>query len=396
MRFTTLLLYLRPTVMVMIIMSMGIISCKDDKKQVNMTPEIPVVKVIQENVPVYQDFVGQVYGKYDIPIRARVSGFLDAIHFNEGTFVNKGELLYTIETEPYEAALAGELSNLAEAKTQLAKAESDLGRIVPLAKINAVSKSDLDATQAEYNAAVANVDAVESSVEIARINLSYCNVKSPIHGLIGKTMAKVGEFVGQNPNPVILNTVSTIDTIHVEFYLSESDYIGIAKKFVESARQSKEGDSIKKLNKKQDLELILSDGSVFDHKGSVRFIDRQVNPQTGTLLIQTQFPNPEELLRPGQFAKVRAKMKVLHDAIVVPQRCVSEYQGTHSIFVVTDDNMVLNKQITVGPKFEDYWVISNGLEANDKVVIDALQKVKDSLVIKPKVVTFKNQTKPNN
>lgn len=391
MQFTSLNLKLRPVLFIMVVLVFSITSCNNNQNKPNLTPEIPVVKAFKEDVPVYQDFVGQIYGQFDIPIRARVSGFLDAIHFEEGTFIDKGKLLYTIETEPYEAALAGELSNLAEAKTDLAKAESDLGRIVPLAKINAVSKSDLDATQAEYNAAVANVDAVESSVEIARINLSYCKVKSPIHGLIGKTMAKVGEFVGQDPNPVILNTVSTIDTIHVEFYLSESDYLGIARRFVESAREKGESDSIRRFNKKQDLELILSDGTIFNQKGSVRFIDRQVNPETGTLLIQTQFANPSGILRPGQYAKIRARMKVLKNAIIVPQRCISEYQGTHFLYVVNDSNMVLNKQVTVGPKYEEYWVINKGLKVGDKVVIDAIQKVKDSLYIKPKVTTFKNQ-----
>ena len=189
-----------------------------------------------------------------------------------------------------------------------------MGRIVPLAKINAVSKSDLDATQAQYNAAKANVKAVESSVRIANINLSYCWIKSPISGLIGKTQAKVGEFVGQDPNPVILNTVSTIDTVHVEFYLVEADYLGLARKFIESSRQKEDADYIEReATRDSELTLILSDGSIFNHKGHVNFIDRQVNPETGSLLIQTSFPNPDQLLRPGQYAKVRAKMDVLKD-----------------------------------------------------------------------------------
>jgi len=265
-------------------------------------------------VPIYQDFVGQVYGQYDIPIRARVSGFLDAIHFDEGRWVKKGQLLYTVDPDPLEAEVAVEMSNLAEAKTELAKAESDLGRIKPLAKINAVSKSDLDAAQAQYDAAVANVQAVESSVRIANINLSYSWIKSPITGLIGKTEAKVGEFVGQDPNPVILNTVSTIDTVHVEFYLVESDYLGIARNFIASVKEEKDANYIKEENKKGQLKLILSDGSTFKYEGKVKFVDREVNPETGSLLIQTSFPNPDELLRPGQYAKVRARMSVIKNS----------------------------------------------------------------------------------
>lgn len=370
-----------------------IISCGKKKPKAYTPLEIPVVKVIQKDIPVYQNFVGQVYGQYDIPIRARVSGFLDAIHFKEGYWVKKGQLLYTIDPQPLEAKVAGEMSRLAEAKTELAKAESDLGRIVPLAKINAVSKSDLVATQAAYNAAEANVKAVEASVRLANINLSYCRIKSPIKGLIGKTQAKVGEFVGQDPNPVILNTVSTIDTVHVEFYLVEADYLGLARKFIESEGQKEDADYIEEeASKESNLTLILSDGSIFKHKGHVNFIDRQVNPETGSLLIQTSFPNPDQLLRPGQYAKVRAKMEVLKGALIIPQRCVMELQGTHSVYVVNDSSIVKSRQVVTGSKYEDYWIINKGLKANERVVIDALQKVMPGMPVIPKVTEFMNKT----
>jgi membrane fusion protein (multidrug efflux system) len=372
----------------------GLYSCGEKAKKAPPILEIPVVEVIQKDVPIYQEFVGQVYGQFDIPIRARVAGFLDEIHFDQGTWVTKGQLLYIVDPQPLEAKLAGELSNLAEAKTNLAKAESDLGRIKPLAKINAVSKSDLDAAQAQYDAAQANVEAVESSVEIARINLSYCRIKSPINGLIGKTEAKVGEYVGQDPNPVILNTVSTIDTVHVEFYLVESDYLGLARRFVESQRQKQDADYIAEEEKKnENLQLILSDGSIFNHRGHVKFVDREVNPETGSLLIQTVFPNPENLLRPGQYAKVKAKMNELKGALLIPQRCIMELQGTYSVFVVNDSNIVESRQVETGPRYDDYWVINKGLEPNEKIVIDALQKVSSGMPIKPKVTDFKNEAK---
>lgn len=354
--------------------------------------EVPVVEVIQKDVPVYQEFIGQVYGQYDIPIRARVSGFLDKIHFNEGTWVKKGQLLYTVDPQSLEAEVAGEMSNLAEAKTGLAKAESDLARIKPLAKINAVSKSDLDAAQAQYDAAIANVEAVESSVRLANINLGYCRIKSPISGLIGKTEAKEGEFVGQDPNPVILNTVSTIDTVHVEFFLVESDYLGLARRFVESSRQKKDADYIEEENKDGRLTLILSDGSTFEYKGNVKFVDREVNPETGSLLVQTSFPNPDEILRPGQYAKVRAKMDEIKNALIVPQRCIMELQGTHSVYVVTDSSKVENRQVVTGPKYNDYWIIKEGLKANEKVVIDGLQKVKTGMPVVAKITEFESKT----
>ncbi len=370
-----------------------ILSCSEKKQQSYGPMEIPVVKVTVQDIPIYQDFVGQVYGQFDIPIRARVSGFLDAIHFEEGYWVKKGQLLYSIDPQAFEANVAGEMSRLAEAKTELAKAESDLGRIVPLAKINAVSKSDLDATQAAYNAAQSNVDAVDASVRIANINMSYCRIKSPITGLIGKTQAKVGEFVGQDPNPVILNTVSTIDTVHVEFYLVEADYLGLARKFIESSRQKKDANYIEEeTTKESNLTLILSDGTTFNHKGHVNFIDRQVNPETGSLLIQTSFPNPDELLRPGQYAKVRAKMDVLKDAIMIPQRCVMELQGTHSVYIVNDSSKVEARQIVTGSKYEDYWIVKEGLKADEKVVINALQKVAPGMPVVPKITKFENKT----
>ncbi len=386
-------LFLKKTGIVMLCLVI-VSSCSDKKQKAPMKLEIPVVEVIQKDVPIYQEFVGQIYGKNDIPIRARVSGFLDAIHFDEGTYVQKDQLLYTVDPQPMEAKLAGELSNLAEAKTQLAKAESDLGRIKPLAKINAVSKSDLDATQAQYDAALANVQAVESSVRLARINLSYCKIMSPITGLIGKTQAKVGEFVGQDPNPVILNTVSTIDTVHVEFYLVESDYLGLARRFVESQHERRESNYLNEERTEGRLILILSDGTEFNYKGRVNFVDREVNPETGSLLVQTAFPNPGALLRPGQYAKVKAKMDVVKDALLVPQRCIMELQGTHYVYVVSDSSKVENRQIVTGPKYEDFWLVESGLEPNDKVVIDALQKVQPGMPVIAKITEFENKVIP--
>lgn len=376
-----------------IILSLLIISSCSEKKQKAPPPlSISVIKVMQEDVPIYQDFIGQVYGQFDIPIRARVNGFLNSIHFAEGRWVKKGQLLYTVDPQPLQAKVAVEMSTLAEAKTQLAKSQSDLNRIVPLAKINAVSKSDLDAAQAEYDASVAYVQAVEASVRLANINLGYCWIKSPIYGLIGKTAAKVGEYVGQEPNPVILNVVSTIDTIHVEFYLVESDYLGIAREFIESERQKQDANYIREENKDGKLKLLLADGTTFKYTGKINFVDRQINPETGSLLVQATFPNPDYLLRPGQYAKVRAKMDIIKNAIIIPQRCVMELQGTHSVYVVSDSNKVETRQITTGHKFDDYWIITKGLKTNEKVVIDALQKVKSGMVVIAKDTTFVSKT----
>jgi membrane fusion protein (multidrug efflux system) len=351
-------------------------------------PEINVVKAIQKDIPIYREFVGQVYGSSDIPIRARVSGFLEGIHFQEGTTVKKGQLLYTIDPEPFKAKVAVAESKLAEAQTSLAKAESDLNRIKPLSEINAVSKSDLDAAVAQFDAAQAYVDASRSSLELANINLGYCWVKSPLNGLIGKTKAKVGEFVGQNPNPVILNTVSTTDTVLVEFFLTEADFIILARQAIKDESIGKITDSE---DFKPDISLILADGSTFKYGGHINFVDRSIDPSTGSLLVQTVFPNPEKLLRPGLYAKVKVMMAQANGAIIIPQRCITELQGQYSVFVVNDSSVVKNRRVEVGPKVDDYWLIKDGLSEGEVVVIDALQKVADGTKVEPKLIEFKSQ-----
>ncbi|PLW96666.1 MAG: efflux RND transporter periplasmic adaptor subunit, partial [Marinilabiliales bacterium] len=374
----------------LIIITVILFSCAEKKREAPPPPDIPVVEVIQKDVPIYSQFVGQVYGYSDIPIRARVAGFLEGLFFEEGSKVTKGQLLYTIDPEPFQAQVATQTSHLAEAKTELAKTKSDLDRIVPLAKINAVSQMDLDAAQANYDAALAYVDAQQSNLNYANITLSYCWMKSPINGIIGKTKARGGEFVGQDPNPVILNTVSTIDTIRVEFFLTEANYIRLARQFSEKNKGNEE----KNPDYETNLSLILADGSKYSDKGYINFINREVDPQTGSLLVQATFPNTDKLLRPGQYAKVVVKMKDVKGGLLIPQRCTMELQGQYSVYVVSDDNTVESRQIVVGESVGDMLLVKEGLKANEKVVIDALQKVKTGVKVVPKITEFKSQSKP--
>jgi len=325
------------------------------------------------------EFVGQTGGLKDIAIRARVEGFLEGIHFKEGSEVKKGDLLYELESQSYEEKVSTRMSAVAEAKTMLAKARGDLGRIKPLAEINAVSMSDLDEAVAAEEAAIASYDAAESNLRASKIELSYTLIKSPIDGLIGKTAAKVGDFVGRDPNSVILNTVSNIDTILVTFFITETQYLAIARYLIESEPQ-------KQRDEPNSLELILVDGSVYTHKGNTDFIDREVNPTTGAMLIQASFPNPEKLLRPGQFTKVRAKSQVIKDGILIPQRCVMELQGLYNVFVVDVDQKVAIREIKAEQKVGSYWLITEGLKAGEKVIFEGLQKVKDGATVKPVLV----------
>ena len=341
-------------------------------------PKVTVIVTEAQEVPIFQEFVGQVFGLKDIAIRARVEGFLEGIHFKEGSEVESGALLYTLESQPFEEKVAAQRSKVAEAKTTLAKAKGDLDRIEPLAKVKAVSESDLDTAVALHEAAIASLDAARANLRAAKIQLGYTKIFSPIDGIIGKTQAKVGDFVGREPNPVILNTVSRIDTIRVEFFITESQYLEFAR-----IRAKKNGSEMRSTGPR--LELILVDGSVYDHKGDADFVDRQIDTTTGAMLVQASFPNPEQLLRPGQFAKVKAEMYVVKDGILIPQRCVSELQGAFSVFVVDESNKVKRKKVEVGPKIKEFWLITDGLKPGEKVIYEGLQLAKDGVVVEPTV-----------
>ncbi len=362
-------------------------SCGKKQSVQVQPPEIPVVEVIQKDVPIYQEFVGQVYGLYDIPIRARVEGWVEGIYFIEGSPVYKGQLLYYIDPETYEANVAEKESELAEAKTNLVKAQNDLSRIRPLAEINAVSKSDLDAALANEGACEASVKAAKANLRAANILLSYTKVKSPIDGIIGKTKAKIGEFVGKDPNPVILNVVSTIDTIRVQFFLTENYYLAYARNAaridsLKSDRRAKQELEYGKRN----LELILSDNSVFKYKGKVDFIDRQIDPTTGCILLQASFPNPEKILRPGQFARIKGLIYIEDNALLVPQRCLSELQGKYSLYVVNDSSKIERRDVETGPTVDSFWVITKGISQGEKVVYEGIQQVREGMTIKPEIV----------
>ena len=375
---------------ILLIALLFLYSCREQAPKQAPPPDITVVEVIQDSVAIKKDFVGQIYGEVDIPIRARVSGFLEGIHFREGFQVNKGQLLYTIDPQPFEAEVARQMSALAEARTMLAKAESDLKRYKPLAEINAVAQSDLDAVQAQYDAALAYVDAANASVRLAKINLGYCRMTSPIDGVIGKTKAKVGEFVGQDPNPVILNTVSKIGNVRVEFFLSESDFLALSRERVENIRKMAKEKETK--TPKETLQLILADGSTFDNRGSVDFLDREVDPSTGAILIQASFPNPDKILRPGLFARVRAIMDRIGDAILVPQKCVTEIQGNYSVYKVDAQNKIIFQPVTIGERLGDMWLIEEGLQTGDKVVLEGLQFVREGVVVNPILTQFESKS----
>ncbi len=339
-------------------------------------PDITVIETKAQDVTLYMEFVGQTGGLKDIAIRARVEGFMEGLHFQEGGDVKKGDLLYTLESQPFEEKVANRMSKVAEADTLLTYAKNDLNRIKPLAEINAVSQSDLDAAVASHEAATSSLEAAKANLRAAKIELGYTKIYSPINGIIGKTKAKVGDFVGRDPNPVILNTVSRVDTILVTFFITETQYLSIARAFAELEPQEKE-------NRESNMELILIDDSLYDHKGKADFVDREVDTTTGAMLVQASFPNPEKLLRPGQFVRVKIEGQVIADAILIPQRSVMELQGLHNVYVVDASNKAETREITVGAKVGSNWLITEGLKPGERVVYEGLQKVKDGATVNP-------------
>lgn len=366
-------------------------SCKEKSAKNAPIPEIQVIKVVKKDVPLKRDFVGQIYGFQDIPIRARAEGYLEGVHFEEGFPVKKGQLLYTIDAQPYIEAVASKKSMVAEAQTYLVNAENELARYKPLAEINAVSKSDLDAAQASRDAAVASLEAANANLRMAEINLSYTKIHSPINGLIGKTEARTGEFVGREPNPVILNVVSDINKTRVEFFLTEAEYLTIAREFNQTISEDGTIDR-KNAKNSNNLELILADGAVYEEKGSVEFLGRAIDANTGSILVQASFDNKRGILRPGMYAKVRVEFDVAEDAILVPQKCVTELQGQYSVYVIEEGNIIKSRQIKTGGRIGDLWLITEGLEENEQVVIDGLQKVATGMVISPILTEFESKT----
>lgn len=372
-----------------VVISLSLIfSCKDESVKVIPPQKIKVYKVTTKTVPIYEEFVGQVFGEKDIPIRARVEGFLDEIHFKEGSNIEKGKLLYVIDPDSQKEAVVAKQSMVAQANTLLIQKESDLNRIKPLAALDAVSKRELDMAQAQRDAAISSLKAANADLNIAKINLSYTRILSPIDGIIGRTLAREGEFVGKNPNPVILNTVSDISNIRVQFFLSENEYLRIAEKYSKAQRDSTEGAKVKKIA----VELYLSNGDLFNQKGLLDFIDRNIDTSTGTILVQATFPNPDKIIRPGQFVRVKVKVMDLKDALLVPQKCLIELQGQYSVLIVNKENKIETVQVVTGEKIPGYTIINSGIKSGDQVILEGLQKAKPGLTVIPVVTEYKNQS----
>ena len=327
-----------------------------------------------------------------------MTGYLVRRTYQEGSFVKKGQLLFEIDPRTFQAALdqtKGQLANaeqqLAQAQANQVKAQLDVDRYIPLAKEQAVTQQDLDnavqtnlAAQAAVRAAKAQIDAAKAQVDAAQLNLGFTKIVSLIDGIAGVAQAQIGDLVGQT---TLLTTVSTVDPIKVYFPVSERGYLNYIRENPDVAKRAAQ-------EKKLALELILADGRRYPHKGTFSLADRQVDVKTGTLRLEGLFPNPGNILRPGQFARVRAVTTTRKGALLVPQRAVTELQGNYQVAVVGSDNKVSIRPVKVGERVDTQWIIDEGLKPGENVVAEGIQQVKAGITVNPKPFTATSESQP--
>lgn len=345
-------------------------------------PEVQVAAVVQKDMPVYIELVGATSGSEDVEIRARVEGYLVSVNFTEGSFVKKGQLLYKIDPQPLEAALAQAKANLETARAGLDKTNNDVNRYKPLAEQKAVSQQELDNALSAQQAAQFQVTAYGAQVDKAKLDLAYTTINSPVDGLIGTTQKKVGALVGRGEN-TLLNTISQVNPILFRCAIAEAEYLRLARLGAVKDRSSE---------KNFGVELILADGTVFNHKGRLDAIERAVDASTGTLTGQFSFPNPERILRPGQYGKARFVTDFKQDALLVPQLAVQEIQGLYSVMVVKPDATVEQRMVKAGERVGNLWIIDSGLKPGEKVIVEGLQKVKPGVQVVAKTVKPEEET----
>ena len=357
--------------------------------QAGAPPDVEVVRVEQKDVPIFGEWIGTLDGLTNADVRAQVTGYLLRQGYQEGAFVKKGQLLFEIDPRPFQAALDQAQGQLAQARAQLANAEAvqgrtrlDVERYTPLAKEQAASQQDLDnaiqnnlAAKATVSTAEAQIKTAQAAVETAKINLDFTRLVAPIEGIAGQAQLQVGALVNLSSGPV--TSVSTVDPIKVYFTVGEPQYLAWRKRFpTETSRLA--------ADKNLRLELILADGSTYAHEGTFYFADRQVNESTGAIRIAGLFPNPANILRPGGYGKVRAAVRVQQDALLVPQRAVSELQGSYQVAAVDGANKVNIRAVEVGDRVGNQWIIADGLKPGERVIAEGVQKVRPGMQVNPK------------
>jgi len=351
-------------------------SCKEDEnKNPSVSPEVNVVMAGKENIPIYNEYVGQVYGLTDVNIEPRIEGWITGIHFKEGSLVQKGSLLYTIDDNPTLNRIEAAKAEVARTQVQMVNKKSDLDRVKPLAEMNALSQRDLDASTAAYEAAVNEEKIAEARLANARIELTYTRMTAPITGIIGISRVQVGDYVQRVSLGTGINAISSLGEVRVRFPVSENDYLNFVREYKK--------DPAKNSFRDIPVELILGDGTVFGEKGYLQLTNRQIDPNTGSILVQAIFKNSGGILRPGQYIKVRFKSGEFNNAVVIPQQSVNQLQNIYQVFLLTDSNKLKPTLIKVGNRVGSNWIVNEGLKEGDKVVIVGSTFLNPTMVVRP-------------
>lgn len=360
--------------------------------------DVEVFNVEQKDVPIYGQWIGTLDGCVNADVKAQVTGYLLKQEYKEGSFVKQGQLLFQIDPRPFQAVLDQAKAQLAQAKAQLVNAEAnqrksqlDVDRYTPLARDQAASQQDLDnavqtnlANQATIETTKAAIQAAEAAVETARINLNFTRIVAPIDGIAGIAQNQVGDLVSATSTAVI-TTVSTVDPIKVYFTPSEQEYLDFNRQYPTQAK-------IEEQERRMPLDLILADGTTYPHQGRVQFANRQVDQNTGTIRIAALFPNPGNILRPGGYGQVRAVTRIQNGALLVPQRAVTDVQGTYEVAVVNKDDKVSIRNVKVGDRVGNLWIVTDGLKPGERVVAEGIQKVGPGARVNPKPYTTPTTT----
>jgi RND family efflux transporter MFP subunit len=353
--------------------------CAQKKAPVGAVPQVQVARVVQRDVSIYSEWVATLDGYVNAQIQPQVSGYLIKQNYPEGSFVHKDDVLFEIDPRPFQAVLDQAKAQLAQAEAQLGNATLNVNRDIPEAEANAIPRSQLEGDTQAQSAAKATVAAARAAAEQAALNLSFTKVRSLISGIAGIAQVQVGNLVTPS---TVLTGVSQVDPIKTYFPISGEEYLRIADKIhPETVNLLSSATPIP-------LQLILSNGSTYARSGSILFADRQVDQQTGTIRIAGAFANPGNILRPGQYAKVRAVTEVLKGALLIPQRAVSQLQGSAQVAVVGTDNKITIRAVQTGELVDSMWVITSGLTAGDRVVVEGAQKVKEGSAVSPSLFAF--------
>lgn len=351
---------------------------KEEKAAAPMVPVVETMVVVQKDVPVQKEWVGVLDGLVNATIRPQVSGYLIRQNYKEGEAVRKGQVLFEIDPRTFQAALNKAKAQLSVQMARHETAKANLARIKPLAAKNAVSQKDLDDAIGMELSARSSVEAAQAAVDEAQLNLGFTKITSPVDGVAGIAKTQLGDLVGPSMQEE-LTSVSTLDPIKVYVNISEREYLNAAA----AGNQRME---------ELPLELILADNSVYPHPGHLAIMDRQIDPTTGTMKIGALFPNPENRLRPGQYGRVRATVRIQQGALLVPQRAVGEVQGKYMVAVIGADNKVDIRPVQVGPRIASDWIIDQGLKPGEQIVVEGIQKVRPGMTVTPK--PFSPQTTP--